>query len=148
MQSRKFRSLKIYLTISNILTDRSAIVDPKAASSDAQVHLAHALVRYLDLSSPSDLAAYGITSPTELVALLSRFATNALTLSTSALAPIGVFVSPVVALINHACEPNAVVVFPSSGGESREARATVVAIREIKAGEEASAYISLMRPTY
>lgn len=36
------------------------------------MHLAHALVRYLGLSSPADLAPYGIHSPGDLVDLLSR----------------------------------------------------------------------------
>lgn len=36
------------------------------------MHLAHSLIRYLGLSSPADLAPFGISSPGDLVDLLSR----------------------------------------------------------------------------
>jgi SET and MYND domain-containing protein len=45
-----------------------------------------------------------------------------------------------VALINHSCDPNAVVVFPRSSSKValHEPLMQVVALREIAAGEEAS----------
>ena len=53
--------------------------------------------------------------------------------------PIGACVSPVVALINHSCDPNAVVVFPRAGGESRkdkEPLMQVIALKYIAPDEE------------
>jgi SET and MYND domain-containing protein len=54
------------------------------------------------------------------------------------LAPLGVCVSPLVALINHSCEPNAVVVFPRSAKDpaNQEPEAQVIAIRDILPDEE------------
>ena len=45
-----------------------------------------------------------------------------------------------VALINHSCDPNAVVVFPRSAKDpaSQEPEAQVIAIRDISPGEEVS----------
>ena len=53
--------------------------------------------------------------------------------------PIGACVSPVVALINLSCDPNAVVVFPRAGGESRkdkEPLMQVIALKYIAPDEE------------
>jgi hypothetical protein len=107
---------------------------------DAHMHLAHALVRYLGLSSPAELAPFGIGSAGTLVDLLSRFSTNALTLSEPALAPIGVYASPAVALLNHSCQPNAAAVFPELGTASGEVRVRVVAMRDIRPGDEVRHY--------
>jgi hypothetical protein len=116
------------------------------SQTESHTYLAHALVRYLGASSPADLAPFGLTSPIAIVDLLSRFATNALTLSTPALAPIGVFVSPVVALFNHNCVPNAAVVFPELGNQTgKEVTAIVIALRDISPGEEVS-YITHQSP--
>ena len=68
-----------------------------------------------------------------------KFTTNTFTISTPSLTPIGACVSPVVALINHSCDPNAVVVFPRAGGESRkdkEPLMQVVALKYIAPDEE------------
>jgi hypothetical protein len=56
------------------------------------------------------------------------------------LTPLGASISPAVALINHSCDPNAVVVFPraSQNPKSQEPLMQVVTLREIKAGEEVS----------
>ena len=53
--------------------------------------------------------------------------------------PIGACVSPVVALINHSCDPNAVVVFPRAGGELKkdnEPLMQVIALKYIAPDEE------------
>jgi SET and MYND domain-containing protein len=53
--------------------------------------------------------------------------------------PIGACVSPVVALINHSCDPNAVVVFPRAGGElekDKEPLMQVIALKYIAPDEE------------
>jgi hypothetical protein len=70
---------------------------------------------------------------------IRKFTTNTFTISTPALMPIGACVSPVVALINHSCDPNAVVVFPRAGGESRkyeEPLMQVIALKCIAPDEE------------
>ena len=75
----------------------------------------------------------------EITCLQYKFTTNTFTISTPALMPIGACVSPVVALINHSCDPNAVVVFPRAGGESRkdkEPLMQVIALKYIAPDEE------------
>ena len=54
------------------------------------------------------------------------------------MAPLGVSVSPMVALVNHSCDPNAVVVFPRSANDpaSQEPEAQLIAIRDISPEEE------------
>ncbi|KLT44665.1 SET domain-containing protein [Cutaneotrichosporon oleaginosum] len=94
-----------------------------------------------DLLHPADMASFGFKSARELLDLASAFAVNSFTLSTPDLTPIGVSTSPIVALCNHSCWPNAVVVFPSG----REM--CVVAIRDIAPGEEIlTAYIDVSLP--
>lgn len=60
-----------------------------------------------------------------------QFQVNSFTLSLPDVSPIGVAISPAIALANHSCEPNAVVVFPEGGRKM-----TLVAIRDIQPGEE------------
>ncbi|BEJ07808.1 hypothetical protein CcaverHIS641_0410770 [Cutaneotrichosporon cavernicola] len=94
-----------------------------------------------DLLHPADMASFGFNSARELLDLASAFAVNSFTLSTPDLTPIGVSTSPLVALCNHSCWPNAVVVFPSG----REM--CVVAIADIAAGDEIlTAYIDVSLP--
>lgn len=67
---------------------------------------------------------------------------NSFTLSAADLTPIGVAMSPVCALFNHSCEPNAVVVFPKGGKEM-----VVVALRDIAEGEEVlTSYVDVSQP--
>jgi hypothetical protein len=63
---------------------------------------------------------------------------NSFTLSSPSLSPIGVAMSPLIAMANHSCDPNAVVVFPEGGGAMR-----VVAIRDILPGDEVSTGLRL-----
>lgn len=67
-----------------------------------------------------------------------QFTTNSFTLSSPSLDPIGVCVSPSIALANHSCAPNAAVVFPhyADTPREREPRMVLVALREIAPGEE------------
>ncbi|KAM5533874.1 hypothetical protein V8D89_012414 [Ganoderma adspersum] len=108
------------------------------SSFESHTHLAHSLVRYLSLASPQELAPYGLTSAGDLVDLISRFTTNTFTLTTPALAPIGICVSPMVAFVNHSCDPNAVIVFPraDSASPAEEPRLHLVALRNIAPGKE------------
>ena len=118
------------------------------------------MIRYLGLTAPEELVPYGINNAAGIVDLISRvrlhldsycavglfltktafsqFATNSITLTSASLAPLGVCVSPSVALVNHSCEPNAVVVFPRSTKDhsTQEPEAQVIAIRDITPEEE------------
>ena len=67
-----------------------------------------------------------------------KFQVNSFTLSLPDVSPIGVAISPVVAMANHSCDPNAVVVFPN-GGRCME----LVAIRDIEPNEEVSQCVEL-----
>ncbi|KAG2140635.1 hypothetical protein DEU56DRAFT_735015 [Suillus clintonianus] len=101
-------------------------------------YLAHSLVRYLDLSSPGDLLEFGISSAGDLTDLISRFVTNTFALTSPSLTPVGVSVSPLVALFNHSCDPSAVIVFPrSSQNPAEEPQMQVIALRDISPNEEA-----------
>jgi hypothetical protein len=62
-------------------------------------------------------------------------------LSTPDLTPIGVAISPTIALFNHACAPNAVVVFPEGCPPGAEGGMKVVLISDIQPGEEVSTHI-------
>ncbi|KAG8931655.1 hypothetical protein FRC02_002421 [Tulasnella sp. 418] len=78
-----------------------------------------------------------------------QFTTNSFTLTDPSLTPIGVAISPVTALINHSCQPNAVVVFPraSSVFEAGRNPIDVVAIRDLLPGEEIfTSYIDVSLP--
>lgn len=51
------------------LLDRTSL--PPSAT-EMHTHLAHSLVRYLGLSSPAEMAEYGISSARDLVDIISR----------------------------------------------------------------------------
>ncbi|KAI6139859.1 hypothetical protein EDD17DRAFT_335437 [Pisolithus thermaeus] len=111
------------------------LIHPSAV--EGHTHLAQSIVRYLGASSPTELEDYGIMSTADLVDVISRFIINTIALTTPSLTPIGVAVSPLVALINHSCAPNVVVVFPRSKKDSgNEPLVKVVALRNIAPGEE------------
>lgn len=67
-----------------------------------------------------------------------QFTTNTFTVSTSSLAPLGSCVSPTVALINHSCDPNAVVVFPRATETTNgdEPLMQVIALKNISVDDE------------
>lgn len=67
-----------------------------------------------------------------------QFTTNTFTLTSPSLTPIGVCVSPTMALLNHSCDPNAVMVFPHSldTASNDEPRMHLVSIRDISPGEQ------------
>ncbi|OAX40443.1 SET domain-containing protein [Rhizopogon vinicolor AM-OR11-026] len=111
-------------------------------------HLAHSLVRYLGLSSPGELSKFGISSAGDLTDLISRFVTNTFALTSPSLTPVGVSVSPLVALFNHSCDPDAVIVFPrSSQNSAEEPRMQVIALKNISPHEEIlTSYIDTTLP--
>ncbi|TEB31963.1 SET domain-containing protein, partial [Coprinellus micaceus] len=124
--------------------------DADPFNSEVHTHLAHGVVGYLGLTSPDQLEPYGIRSAGDLVDLISRFTTNTFTATTPTLSPLGACVAPSVALINHSCDPNAVVVFPRAGGETSkdiEPLLQVVAIKHIRPGDEVlTSYIDTTLP--
>ncbi|KAK7046540.1 histone-lysine N-methyltransferase ASHR1 [Favolaschia claudopus] len=129
----------------DLLQSHKQEVPPSAY--ELHTHLAISLVRYLGLSSPSEIAAFGIASGADLANFVSRFVTNTFTITDPSLAPLGASVSPPVALINHSCDPNAVVVFPRSRPNNQEPLMQVVALRDISANEEIlTAYIDTTLP--
>ncbi|BGP19589.1 hypothetical protein JCM10213_009318 [Rhodosporidiobolus nylandii] len=80
--------------------------------------------------------------------MCSRFTSNSFSLtSPSDVTNIGVSISPLTALFNHSCRPNAVVVFPSFPSPSQPKHMAVVALREIKPGEEIlTSYVDIALP--
>ncbi|KAE9387099.1 SET domain-containing protein [Gymnopus androsaceus JB14] len=130
--------------IANMQSHRTNV---KSSAYETYTHLAHALVQYMSLTNPSDLAEFGLSSAADLVDIISRFVTNTFTVTDPALTPLGAAVSPLVALINHSCDPNAVVVFPRTAGDpkSQEPLMQVVAIQDIYPEEDS--YIDVTLPT-
>ncbi|KAH8920604.1 SET domain-containing protein [Atractiella rhizophila] len=77
----------------------------------------------------------------ELMDFCCQFASNSFSLTSYDLDNIGVAISPAIALINHSCTPNAVVVFPNSS------QMAVVALRQLEDGEEIlTSYIDISLP--
>lgn len=71
--------------------------------------------------------------------LLRQFTTNTFTITAPTLDPLGACVSPAVALINHSCDPNAVIVFPrATGSKDEEPLMQVIALKYIAPDEEVS----------
>lgn len=91
------------------------------------------------------LRALGIDSATELLDLVCQFSCNSFTLADSDLNALGVCMHASMAMLNHACIPNAAVVFPfggaAKGGQQRwndgdDKIMQLVALRAIEPGEE------------
>ncbi|KAF8309730.1 SET domain-containing protein [Clavulina sp. PMI_390] len=113
-------------------------LDPKSPSQAVLTNLGHSFARYIvSQSDPTGLAnlGFGLSSAAGFVDFLSRFTTNSFTLTSPSLTPLGVCVSPLAALINHSCAPNAVVVFPSRP-TATPAPLKVVALRDLQPGEQ------------
>ncbi|KIP05657.1 hypothetical protein PHLGIDRAFT_73889 [Phlebiopsis gigantea 11061_1 CR5-6] len=118
------------------------------SSHGSHTLLAHSIVRYIGATSPSELAPYGLVSAGDLVDLISRFTTNTFTLTSCSLTPIGICTSPPLALVNHSCDPNSVVVFPRpSKSTAPEPVMQLVSLRPINVDEEILiAYIDTTLP--
>lgn len=124
--------------------------------------LTRQLGHYLAHSAPSDtprqelFAFFGFEATAELLQLCSavsqlnsakrrkcadsaQFQVNSFALSLPDVSPIGVAISPQIALANHSCDPNAVVVFPDGGRGM-----TIVAIKDIQPGEEVRASVPFL----
>ncbi|KAF5336582.1 hypothetical protein D9611_006638 [Ephemerocybe angulata] len=132
----------------NMQSHRSSLSkDAGSFNSEVHTHLAHGVVGYLGLTSPEQLEPYGIHSAADLVDLVSRFTTNTFTVTTPTLSPLGACVAPSVALINHSCDPNAVIVFPRAESKDVEPLLQVIALKHIQPGEEIlTSYIDTTLP--
>ncbi|KAK7683554.1 hypothetical protein QCA50_013389 [Cerrena zonata] len=133
---QKFGLESIWTREFNGMQSHRSSLPPSAFES--HTYLAHSVVRYLGISSPTELAPFGLSSAGDLVDLISRFTTNTFTLTSPSLSPIGVCVSPTMALVNHSCDPNVVMVFPhaSDAPTTTEPLMHLVALREILPGEQ------------
>jgi hypothetical protein len=79
----------------------------------------------------------------------NQFQSNSFSLTSPHLDNIGVSISPLVALLNHSCSPNAVVVFPNFANSANQNPMRVVAIRDIAPGEEIlTSYVDLALPRH
>ncbi|TFK47527.1 SET domain-containing protein [Heliocybe sulcata] len=117
------------------------------AQAPTHTHLAHALVRFMGISGPEQLLKYGVQGAGGVADVIARFTTNAITLSSPTLTPLGVLLSPLAALFNHSCDPSAVIVFPSFHS-SADLKLRVICMRDIEPGEEIfTSYIDITLPT-
>ncbi|GAA5964675.1 hypothetical protein JCM3765_004349 [Sporobolomyces pararoseus] len=157
LESRKAFCLNRY---SQQMTDTSCFADREKLTAEEQerfFHLSVAVSTYVGQSTVLN----SCDTPAALMDLLSRFTSNSFSLtSPTDLTNIGVSISPLTALFNHSCRPNAVVVFPSfpspppsiSSASSSPSTSTsknmrVVAIRDIREGEEVlTSYVDLASP--
>ncbi|WWC95096.1 hypothetical protein V866_001948 [Kwoniella sp. B9012] len=91
---------------------------------------------------PVNMEDFGFENVQEVMNFCSSFHVNSFTLSSPSLTPIGVSNSPLMALSNHSCDPNAIVVFPN-GAKYME----LIAIKDIQLDEEIlTSYIDLSCP--
>ena len=72
LQSRKYQAYMILQALIKLLDRTSLSKDPNAHDSQVHTHLAHAIVRFLGLTSPQELAEYGMFGAADLVDLVSR----------------------------------------------------------------------------
>jgi hypothetical protein len=73
-----------------------------------------------------------------MIYAFSQLVTNTFALTSPSLTPVGVSVSPLVALFNHSCDPDAVIVFPrTSRNPTDEPQMQVIALRDISPHQEA-----------
>ncbi|WFC99475.1 hypothetical protein MYAM1_002220 [Malassezia yamatoensis] len=110
-------------------------------SQDQLTDCAQTAVQLAHFLTAEKLPRYGIEHATDLLSLVCAYRINAFTLASPELDPIGVSVSVPMALCNHACVPNAVVVFPESGKRTMQ----LVAISPIEPGTEVlTSYVDLV----
>ncbi|KAF9525238.1 hypothetical protein CPB83DRAFT_870963 [Crepidotus variabilis] len=121
-KKRKLGKESLWSQELDAMQSHRASLSKDANSHESQVYtqLAHALIRFLGLNSPQEMIEYGMKSAADLVDIVSQFTTNTFTISSPELTPLGACISPLVALINHSCEPNAVVVFPRATSKDQE----------------------------
>lgn len=136
---------QLALHLAQYLTAAARAESTLGPASRGEAHLDEMLQPDSTFSQGDALRALGIDSATELLDLVCQFSCNSFTLTDSDLNPLGICMHPSMAMINHACTPNAAVVFPFGGaaksgqqkwndGEDRIMQ--LVALRAIEPGEE------------
>ncbi|KAK0566599.1 hypothetical protein OC844_000664 [Tilletia horrida] len=87
--------------------------------------------------SSAFLRALGFDSTRPLLNLLASIQNNGVTLTTPDLSPIGISLQTHIALANHSCLPNAVILStPRTSGEDQNRLLRLIALKKIDAGEE------------
>ncbi|KAK0538766.1 hypothetical protein OC842_001185 [Tilletia horrida] len=87
--------------------------------------------------SSAFLGALGFDSTRPLLNLLASIQNNGVTLTTPDLSPIGISLQAHIALANHSCLPNAVILStPRTSGEDQNKILRLIALKKIDAGEE------------
>ncbi|KAL4399170.1 hypothetical protein ACI68E_003543 [Malassezia pachydermatis] len=115
-----------------------------AASQEEAASIAYRLAQFL--GSEGTLRALGIEHADALLELVCQHRANGFTLSDPHLDPIGVCIQPTAALLNHACEPNAVVVFPEAKPGHR-CRMHILALQPIQPGDAVlTSYVDVATP--
>ncbi|PKI82960.1 hypothetical protein MVES_003145 [Malassezia vespertilionis] len=130
-------------THSNWWQQYSAMEARPTEDADA-AQLAFQLARFvsMDADPATSLRAFECPDAESLLSMIGAYTANAFMLSDPQLDPIGVSISPVAALCNHSCTPNAVVVFPSS---SSSRTMQLVSLKPIRSGEQVwTSYVDLM----
>ncbi|EIW72193.1 hypothetical protein M231_06161 [Tremella mesenterica] len=96
-----------------------------------------------DPQNPSlDLTSIFNKSTGSILQVISSFMINTFSASSPSLDLVGAALNPAMAMSNHSCSPNAVVVFPEGADSMR-----IVAIKAIEAGEEVlTHYVDLALP--
>jgi hypothetical protein len=108
-------------------------------------HSESTVLEHLSILSPKFVVQATVLRLVSNRLVLVQFATNTHSLTTPTLTPIGLAVSPLLALINHSCHPNAVLVFPrSSKSAKREPEMHLVCLQEITPGDEVSVVVSFV----
>lgn len=83
-----------------------------------------------------DLIASTFPSSTDLLDFCCRFAVNTFSLSDPFLSEIGVAVSPLLAMLNHTCQPNSAFLFPDYATAKNKKPMRVIATEAIEPGTE------------
>ncbi|CAO1625888.1 unnamed protein product [Parajaminaea phylloscopi] len=93
------------------------------------------------------MAGLGLPSAQSVLEVLSRSQTNSFELTSGEQDKIGLTLSPLLAMVNHSCRPNAIVTFPCGPGKAGTKAMKLVAIRELRPDEEVtSAYLDIAAP--
>lgn len=136
---------QLALHLAQYLTAHARAIATFGPVSRGEAQLDEMLQPESTFSQRDALRAVGIDSATELLDLVCQFASNSFTLTDSDLNPLGVCMHPSMAMINHACTPNAAVVFPFGGAakngqqkwnDGHDKIMQLVALRAIEPGEE------------
>ncbi|GAA5972982.1 hypothetical protein JCM11641_000350 [Rhodosporidiobolus odoratus] len=140
---KEIQGEKLWREVESLQTHRQSL---SPGEQERFFHLSVALAQYVGSQEIVARAVGG--SGSGMMDLCSRFAANSFSLtSPTDVSNIGVSISPLTALFNHSCAPNAVVVFPDFPSRKSTKHMAVVALRDIATGEEVvTSYIDIGLP--